>query len=220
MTFAAVVVAAGKSSRFGSVKKEYRLLEGRPVLFHAANLFLGFGQCRALVVVVPPGGQSAAMAVLGSDYVHAMGERLLFTAGGAERSDSVYNGLTALTDCDPELVMIHDAARPWATPALVERVLAGAIQHGACVPGIAVGDTIKQVAADGHIVAHHVRSTLRAAQTPQAFDYQQLLAAYRIVERRGAATDDAEIWAMAGGQVYMVEGERSNTKITFPEDLP
>ena len=118
-------------------------------------------------------------------------------------------------------MLIHDAARPWADAALIGRVLAGAAEFGACIPGIPVGDTIKQLGADGFVAGHPSRPSLRAVQTPQGFAYQKLFAAYLGAgEAAATATDDAEIWSRAGGRVFMVDGDRRNIKITFPEDLP
>ena len=221
MRFAAVVAAAGRSLRFGGDKKEYRLLDGFPVLTHSVKLFLDMGDCAAVVVAVPPGGTDAAKAALGDGLVSRAGPRLLFADGGEERADSVKAGLLALRGVDPEFVLVHDAARPWASPALVRLVLAEAARCGACVPGTTLADTVKRVGAGGAVVEPLSRSALRAAQPPQGFQYRGLLAAYLSAGASASkATDDAEVWAMAGGAVVVVDGERENTKITFPEDLP
>lgn len=221
MRFAAVIAAAGRSVRFGGIKKEYRLLDGLPVLVHAVRLFLSRPDCAAVVVVVPPDGESDARAALGDELVIRAGPRLLFAEGGAQRADSVKSGLLALRAVDPEIVLIHDAARPWASDDLVSRVLAEVVRSGACVPGLPLADTIKRVAADGSVKEHLERSTLRAVQTPQGFQYRGLLSAYLSVGGSATgATDDAEVWAMAGGTAVVIDGERSNIKITFPEDLP
>lgn len=220
MRFAAVIAAAGRSVRFGGAKKEYELLDGLPVLAHSVKLFIEAPDCAAVAVVVPPGGEAEARAAVGPALVTRAGPRLLFVEGGAERSDSVRAGLLALRGADPEYVLIHDAARPRASAELVRRVLAGAARSGACVPGIPVTDTVKRVAADGSIAEHLERAALRAVQTPQGFQYRGLLGAYLSVGSASqAATDDAEIWAMAGGSVTVVDGERDNAKITFPEDM-
>ncbi len=221
MAFAAVVVAAGKSLRFGGLKKEYRLLDGVPVLARSLLIFLDMKDCSSVVAVVPSGGVSEARAVLGPGFLASAGARLSFAEGGAERTDSVLAGLRALEALEPGTVLIHDAARPWVDADLVGRVLAGAVEFGACIPGVPVGDTIKQLGADGFVSGHPARPSLRAIQTPQGFAYQKLLAAYLAAGPGAAtATDDAELWARAGGRVFMVDGDRRNIKITFPEDLP
>jgi len=221
MRFAAVVAAAGKSVRFGGVKKELRLLDGLPVLAHSVSLFLSVPGCAAIVVVVPSDGEAEARAALGPDLVAKAGPRLLFSEGGAERSDSVRAGLLALRSVDPEYVLVHDAARPWASPELVARVLAETARSGAAVPGLTPADTIKRVDKDGSVVEHLRRPDLRALQTPQGFLYRGLLTAYLSGGAAVAsATDDAEVWGLSGGGVVVVEGDRANVKITFPEDLP
>lgn len=221
MRFAAVVAAAGRSVRFGGVKKEYRLLDGLPVLAHSVNLFLGMSDCAAVVVVVPADGEGEARAAIGDMLVTRAGPRLLFTEGGSERADSVKAGLLALRAVDQEYVLVHDAARPKASIDLVRRVLSETARSGACVPGLPLADTVKRMASDGAVLEHLPRSSLRAVQTPQGFQYRGLLSAYLSVGSAvSKATDDAEIWAMAGGSIAIVEGERDNTKITFPEDLP
>jgi len=221
MAFAAVVVAAGKSLRFGGLKKEYRLLDGLPVLARSLSIFLDMKDCLSVVAVVPAGGMAEARSVLGAGFLASAGSRLSFAEGGAERADSVLAGLRTLETLEPGTVLIHDAARPWADAALAGRVLAGAREFGACIPGVPVGDTIKQVGADGFVSGHPARPSLRAIQTPQGFAYQKLFAAYLAAGSSAAtATDDAEVWARAGGRVFLVDGDRRNVKITFPEDLP
>jgi 2-C-methyl-D-erythritol 4-phosphate cytidylyltransferase/2-C-methyl-D-erythritol 2,4-cyclodiphosphate synthase len=235
MAFCAVVVAAGKSARFGGIKKEYRILDGLPVLARSLALFLDYPGCLACAAVIPPGGEDEARAVLGGAFMSAYGGRLLLVAGGEQRGHSVLAGLSALYGrlgargytgpglSDPaELpVLVHDGARPWASAALVGRVLDGVKAHGGCIPVLPLSDTVKQLDDRGFVAAHPRRSSLRSAQTPQGFLLERLLGAYRLDEARlDSATDDAELWCAAGHSLYTVPGERENLKITFPEDLP
>jgi 2-C-methyl-D-erythritol 4-phosphate cytidylyltransferase / 2-C-methyl-D-erythritol 2,4-cyclodiphosphate synthase len=221
MRFAAVVAAAGRSVRFGGTKKEYSILDGLPVLAHSVLLFLQLRTCAGVVVVVPPGGEGDARAALGPDLVARAGPLLQFAEGGRERSDSVKAGLMALRTVDPELVLVHDAARPWASRALVERVLAETVRSGACVPAVPAADAAARSDAAGFSVDRMAGSKLGEFQTPQGFQYRGLLSAYL---SRGAsastAVDDAGVWVMAGGTVAVVEGEPGNKKVTFPGDLP
>jgi len=135
--------------------------------------------------------------------------------GGATRSDSVRAGLAAVPD-DVEVIVVHDAARPFASPALFRAVIA-AVTEGAdaAVPGVAVTDTIKQVAG-GQVVATLDRNGLVAVQTPQAFSAQALRRAHAT---GGEATDDAALVESAGGRVVVVPGDPANTKITLRADL-
>lgn len=220
MSFAAVVVAAGRSARFGPVKKEYRLLDGRPVLAHSLSLFLDMADCLAVAAVVPPGGEGEARAALGQAFLDAHGGRLVFAAGGDERHDSVRAGLAALARFSPALVLVHDGARPFATELLARRVLAGIDPAAgqACVPGVPVTDTVKRVDGRGLVDEHLKRASLCAIQTPQGFPYAALVRAYG--RAPAGVTDDAEVWAASGGAVLVADGERGNRKITFAEDLP
>lgn len=221
MRFAAVVAAAGRSTRFGGSKKEYRLIDGVSVIARAVSLFLDMGDCAAVAVVVPPDGLDEARAALGEAVLTRAGPRLVFAQGGEERADSVRAGLMALRGVDPEFVLVHDGARPWASPALVRRVLDATAKHGAAIPGVPVSDTIKRIDGESLVNEHLARASLRAIQTPQGFQYRGLLSAYLAGgSAASSSTDDAEVWAMAGGTVAVVEGERDNAKITFPEDLP
>jgi 2-C-methyl-D-erythritol 4-phosphate cytidylyltransferase/2-C-methyl-D-erythritol 2,4-cyclodiphosphate synthase len=130
-------------------------------------------------------------------------------------------GLQALISHAPDIVLIHDAARPFATVALIDRAIAAARQHGAAVPAVRLSDTIKQVDADGCVVATPDRETLRAVQTPQAFSFTALLDAHRRAAQAGRHdfTDDAALCEWAGMQVHVFEGETTNMKLTTPDDF-
>ena len=193
------MVAAGSGSRFGG-PKQFEQLEGRRVVDWS------LAACRSVaegvILVVPP------------DH-DAPEEVDIVVNGGATRSDSVRAGLAAVPE-DTDVVVIHDAARPFAAPGLFEAVVE-AVRDGAdgAVPGVAVTDTIKRV-ADGRVVATLDRAELVAVQTPQAF----AAAVLRRAHATGAeATDDAALVEAAGGQVVVVPGDPTNTKITLRTDL-
>ena len=144
--------------------------------------------------------------------------------GGATRQESVHAGLEALALRNghrPEIVLIHDGARPFSSPALIERAVRHARIYGAAVPGFAVTDTIKEVGLNGAIVGTPDRARLRAVQTPQAFAFELILEAHRRAskERRHDLTDDAAVAEYAGHQVFVFEGEPENMKITTSEDF-
>jgi 2-C-methyl-D-erythritol 4-phosphate cytidylyltransferase len=200
---AAVVVAAGQGRRFGGAK-QFASLAGETV---AAMSVRAARSVADLVVLVVPEGYAGSGE--GADLV---------VTGGATRAASVRAGLGECADAD--VVVVHDAARPLASPGLFERVVA-AVEGGAegAVPALAVTDTVKRVAREGEalvVVATLERSDLVTVQTPQAFRRTALVAAHA---GRNDATDDAALVEAAGGRVVAVTGEERNLKITGPEDL-
>jgi len=201
LTVWAIVVAAGSGSRFGG-PKQFEELEGRRVVDWALVASRSVADGVVLVVPVDHLGDEAPAA----DAV---------VTGGATRSASVRAGLGAVP-ADATVVVVHDAARPFAAPALFEAVVA-AVRDGAdgAVPGLALADTVKQV-RDGHVIATLDRAELVAVQTPQAFAAAALRRAHA---GDGEATDDAALVEAAGGRVVVVPGDPANTKITLRTDL-
>jgi 2-C-methyl-D-erythritol 4-phosphate cytidylyltransferase/2-C-methyl-D-erythritol 2,4-cyclodiphosphate synthase len=212
---ATVVVAAGRGTRTGgAVPKQYRLLDGMPVVRHVLTRFVAHPEIDMVQPVIHR-DDSARFAQASA------GLALCDVAfGGATRQISVRAGLEALAAAAPDVVLVHDAARPFPSPALISRAVAAAA-GGAAVPGLAVTDTIKAVDAAGRIVDTLDRSALRAVQTPQAFRYDGLLAAHRRAERAGREdfTDDAALAEWAGMTVTIFEGEAGNMKLTTEEDF-
>ena len=198
----AIVVAAGSGLRFGG-PKQFEPLGGATVLDR--SVAVARATVDGVVVVVPPGRTLAPGEV----------------EGGATRSASVRCGLAAVPD-DAEVIVVHDGARPFASPALYRAVIA-AVRAGAdaAVPGLPATDTIKVVgdptsAGERTVVVTPERSTLVAVQTPQAFAAR----AVRDAHSGGAdGTDDAALVEAAGGRVVVVPGEPDNRKLTVPEDL-
>jgi len=140
--------------------------------------------------------------------------------GGETRQQSVRAGLEALAALSPQIVLVHDAARPFASPALVSRAIAAAAA-GAAIPGVAMTDTIKEVDADARVLRTLDRARLRGIQTPQAFTFDALLAAHRkaAAASRDDFTDDAALAEWAGMTVSVFEGDADNVKLTNPEDF-
>jgi 2-C-methyl-D-erythritol 4-phosphate cytidylyltransferase len=142
---------------------------------------------------------------------------VIVRAGGESRQDSVRAGLSALGDCD--YVLVHDAARPLVSAALVRRVLAAAMESGAAFPALAPRDAVKRVEGN-RLVESIDRSRIVLAQTPQAFSYELLARAHREAADAGlVGDDDAQLVAATGHLVTVVEGEPANIKLTTPEDL-
>lgn len=214
---AAVIVAAGRGSRFGgALPKAFVSLAGRPMVEWS---LAAYGACEAIgrIVLVAPGDRiDLARRLLAGD---AHPKVRAIVPGGDERPDSVLAGLEALRASPPAIVCVHDGARPLIDEATILRSIQVAREHGAAVAAVPATDTIKQCAADGRIEATPARCDLHHAQTPQTFRYPLLLAAYERARAESLdVTDDASVVERMGHPVYVSEGHRDNLKITTPED--
>ncbi|HVY56916.1 MAG TPA: bifunctional 2-C-methyl-D-erythritol 4-phosphate cytidylyltransferase/2-C-methyl-D-erythritol 2,4-cyclodiphosphate synthase [Xanthobacteraceae bacterium] len=214
---AAVVVAAGRGLRVGGdLPKQYRKLEdGGAVIRHALALFAEHPDVSWVQPVIHPDDlESFRAAAAGLDLLAPV-------HGGASRQASVRAGLESLAARSPETVLVHDAARPFASAGLVSRAIAAAKAKGAAIPALAVTDTVKSVDSDGRVVETLDRTRLRTVQTPQAFRFDTLLDAHRRAAAAGREdfTDDAALAEWAGMDVSVFEGERANTKLTTAEDF-
>jgi len=212
---AAVVVAAGRGVRAGgNMPKQYRPIRGAPVIRHALSVFVDHPEIEFVQPVIHRDDAATfAEATAGLKLRAAV-------FGGTTRQISVRSGLEAIEKAQPRLVLVHDAARPFASPALISRAIAAGA-GGAAIPGLALTDTIKEIGADGHVVDTLDRGRLRAVQTPQAFVYDQLLAAHRraFIAGRDDFTDDAALAEWAGIAVTVFAGEAGNMKLTTEEDF-
>ena len=209
----AVIVAAGSASRMGGVDKIMADLGGEPVI---RRTVAAFAQCDAVseIVVVTRQDLIPAVAQLCMDYPKVTA----VVAGGKDRLASVRAGLSALSD-KVKLVAIHDGARPLASWQLIDRCIRAANTYGAAAPAIAVKDTIKE-AAGGVVRSTPDRSSLRAVQTPQVFDYDLIRGALeKAALEETPITDDCSAVENMGMSVKLVEGEERNLKITTPMDL-
>lgn len=213
---AAVIVAGGRGTRAsGDLPKQYRVLAGEPVIRASLSLFSWHGEVAAVQAVIHPDDVVLYEAA-------AKGLSLLPPVyGGASRQASVRAGLEALSGRSPDIVLVHDAARPFCSSGLVSRAIAACGKTGAAIPGLEVTDTIKRVDADGVITGTVDRSELRSVQTPQAFAYSALLEAHRKAASAGRDdfTDDAALVEWAGLKVVTFAGETSNTKLTTDDDF-
>jgi 2-C-methyl-D-erythritol 4-phosphate cytidylyltransferase/2-C-methyl-D-erythritol 2,4-cyclodiphosphate synthase len=213
---AAIVVAAGRGSRAGpGLPKQFRALGGEPVLRTALKLLAGHPEVARVQPVIHPDDRAAYRAAAeGLDLLPPV-------VGGATRQASVLAGLDALAPRAPGIVLVHDAARPFATPALVSRAIAAGRQHDAAIPVLPVADTVKRVDDAGRVEATLDRGRLRLVQTPQAFGFAALLEAHRkaVAQGRHDFTDDAALAEWAGMSVATFAGEPGNTKLTTADDL-
>src|SRR6266566_2533293 len=208
----ALIVAAGRGTRFGgALPKQYLPLGGTTVLRHAVAAFAAHPRIGGVQVVIREEDHDIfAAAVSGLALLPPV-------PGGAERQDSVRLGLEALVRHDPARVVIHDAARPFPDPALIDRVLDALDRAPAVIPALPLGDTIKRVA--GGVIRETVdRAQLWRAQTPQGFHFKGILAAHHAAAGQ-VLTDDAAVAEAAGMAPIVVLGSEDNLKVTTAQDL-
>lgn len=216
VTTAVILVAAGRGRRSGEgIPKQYRPLAGASALRRSISLFHEApGVSRVQVVIHPDDSDLYEESAQGFELPPPV-------PGGETRQASVLAGLVALEPERPGEVLVHDAARPFASPALITRAIEAARSAGAAIPALRIADTVKTVDAAGRIVGTADRDTMRFVQTPQAFAFAPLLAAHRKAEQAGRSdfTDDAALMEWAGHPVSTFEGESGNFKLTTPEDF-
>ena len=209
----AVIVAAGSASRMGGIDKVMAPLGGEPVILRTVRAFQETDAIREIVIVTR---EDLIMPV--SDLCAGLDKVKAVVVGGGSRQESVWLGLNALSK-GMELAAIQDGARPLVTPALIDRTVRAAHSYGAAAPAIPVKDTIK-VEKSGLIESTPDRSTLRAVQTPQVFDFDLLRGALQKARNDGAeVTDDCSAVERLGMKIRLVEGEERNLKVTTPLDL-
>jgi 2-C-methyl-D-erythritol 4-phosphate cytidylyltransferase len=222
----------------GGIKKEYCPLdnsgESLTVLGAAVAAFAPVPLIRTIVITVPENGEPAARQSLPPGLLAAGQPQILFTSGGKTRRASVYNALSLLAAHNPRYVLIHDGARPWVSPSLIERIIEAVIKYNAVIPLLPLTDTPKECGApfwelqpqaeNPFITRHLKRANTGIAQTPQAFAFPEILRAHEKAAGQGREeneeyTDDAEIWGKFCGPVAVIPGAEENRKITFPGDL-
>jgi 2-C-methyl-D-erythritol 4-phosphate cytidylyltransferase / 2-C-methyl-D-erythritol 2,4-cyclodiphosphate synthase len=214
---AAVIVAAGRGHRAGGdMPKQYREIAGEPVIRPTLAAFLGHPQIAAVQAVIHPDDEDIFRAA--TDGLEPL---LPPVPGGATRQASVRAGLQALRAAAPDLVLIHDAARPFLSADLITRAIAAAQHYGAAVPAVAVTDTVKKVDEQDMVSETLDRSRLRTVQTPQAFAYDVIVELHNRAAAAGRDdfTDDAALAEWAGQQVNVFAGESSNVKLTTNDDF-
>ena len=212
----AVIVAGGSGSRTGSGElKQFRWVAGKPMLLHSVQRFQARPDVGMVVVVLPRQFVSDPPPWL----FQCDTERLLIAHGGSERGESVWNGLGDVPD-EAKVIVIHDAARPLASDAMIGRVIDAARAGTGAVAALPVTDTLKRVDTSGQIVETVARDGLWRAQTPQAFPREMILDAHRAARRDGvASTDDAELCERLGHVVVVVRGSERALKVTTEDDF-
>ena len=214
----ALVPAAGRGLRMGgSVPKQFLALGGQPLILYSLRALQTSSIIDEIILAVPQNEMDYCLKEIVAKHHFTKVTKVV--PGGRERQDSVRHALEAVHD-DVDVVLIHDAVRPFLTERMVEEVVQSAREKGAAIIALPMKDTVKQVGAD-HVIERTVdRQSLWLAQTPQAFRRDWLLAAHRKAHAEGVrATDDAYLIEWAGHPVSVVEGSGENIKVTRPEDM-
>ena len=219
MKTTAIVVAAGMGSRMGqAISKAYLPIAGRPLVLRTLDQVFLSQSVDSVILVVAGKDFQHCQALLEADS-NLSGRPWLLREGGASRQESVYLGLQELAP-DGEIVLIHDGARPFVSPTLIDRCVATARKKDAVVVGVPVRATIKVVSEHRQILATPSRDSLWEIQTPQVFRRGVIIEAHEWAARRGLqGTDDATLVEQMGQPVFVLDGEPTNIKLTLPEDL-
>ena len=217
---AALIVAAGRGHRVGGpLPKQYRQLAGRAVLGHSLQRFASHPRIDRVRVVINPTDRTLYDEAARESGSAADAALLAPVSGGETRQDSVRNGLESLADAPPDLVLIHDGARPLVSAAVIDGALDALDGHDGALPALAVSDSLKRAALGSAVIAGTVpREGLWCAQTPQGFRYPAILDAHRAAAG-SALTDDAAVAEQAGLSVVLTPGDEDNLKITTEQDF-
>jgi 2-C-methyl-D-erythritol 4-phosphate cytidylyltransferase/2-C-methyl-D-erythritol 2,4-cyclodiphosphate synthase len=215
---AAVLVAAGRGERAGSAEgpKQYRLIGDRPVIARTLQAFLDQPDIAAIAIAIHPDD-----TMLFAEATGPLPEHVITVPGGATRQASTLLALRALKAFDPEIVLIHDAVRPFVDDELIARVIGKAGSGVGALPALAVSDTLKRGGPDARVTGTVERAGLFAAQTPQGFPFEAILDAHEKAAASGRDdfTDDAAIAEWAGMPVELVAGSPDNVKLTWARDI-
>ncbi|HRJ69058.1 MAG TPA: bifunctional 2-C-methyl-D-erythritol 4-phosphate cytidylyltransferase/2-C-methyl-D-erythritol 2,4-cyclodiphosphate synthase [Beijerinckiaceae bacterium] len=221
---AALIVAAGRGSRIGGyTAKQYLKVGGRSILARAIDGFVAHPMIERIQIVIHPDDQDLFDTVL-AELTPRPAKPIEACGGGASRQESALLGLRALKATlagDSTCVLVHDAARPFLSEALITRAIAAAWRHGAAIPVLPVVDTVAMLDSAGDLAGNADRGALRLVQTPQAFRFGPLLVAHEAAAQQGRSdfTDDASLVRWRGATVATFAGDPAAFKITTPEDL-
>ncbi|MEQ1573145.1 MAG: 2-C-methyl-D-erythritol 4-phosphate cytidylyltransferase [Vicinamibacterales bacterium] len=214
MHVSAIIAAGGRGARFGTAgPKQFLALCGKPILRHSVEALAGSSRVSELVVALP-----ADMVADPPTYLAAAGKPTVVVEGGARRQDSVARAFARVAS-RADVVIIHDAARPFVSGELIERTIDAAVAYGAAIAALPATDTVKRGNANRVIVGTLPRGEVFLAQTPQAFRTSVLRDALALATGHAEATDEAMLAEQAGHPVTLVDGDPRNIKITTPEDL-
>jgi len=216
MNITAIIAAGGNSSRMNGKNKLLEEVGGKALLVKTTEAFLKVGQIDQIIIVAAEDLIEHYMKVL---QQAGCLDKVNIIKGGRSRRESVYFGLLE-TDKKARIVLIHDAARPLVSKKLIMDCIEAAERHGACCAAVPLSDTLKKCGEKGFVIKTISREGLYRIQTPQAFDYKDILKLHKKAAFRGLkVTDDAQIAEYFGYHVYLVESDETNIKITTTADL-
>jgi len=218
---AAIITAAGLSSRIKmNKKKQYLLLDGVPVFCKAASSFLSAERFKHIVITVPKGDIEYTTKLLKSCIEPAAVSMITLIEGGSTRQESVFLALQVLLPLAPEIVLIHDGARPWISIALINKITDFTKKYGACIPVINISDALKKIAGNGYIEQHLNKNRVKGAQTPQGFLFSEIIKAHRLAQKTDIIyLDDAEMYTLLKKKVYTIPGDPANRKLTYKFEM-
>lgn len=209
-----IIPAGGVGNRFGANKpKQFTDLAGIPIIVHTLKQFW---ICDNIIIASHPDWIEHLQELI---YQYSIPNVKAIVKGGATRQESVYNALCHEIAEESEVIMVHDAVRPFASKELIQSIMLSAIEYGAAIPGLNPKDTIKKVSSEKLIMQTIDRSTLQMVQTPQGFRQSIIKKAYKNAKDKNIeGTDSASLVELIGQPVKVIEGEESNIKITTPLD--
>ncbi|MFH1050458.1 MAG: 2-C-methyl-D-erythritol 4-phosphate cytidylyltransferase [bacterium] len=213
-----IVPAAGKGKRFGNtLPKQFLELNKIPVIIRTLMIFEKMDEIKNVVIAIDTSYQK-----LLQDYIKQFNilKKITIIKGGKERQDSIFNALKTEAVKNADIILVHDAVRPFVSHNLCKKIIVAVQKHSAAIPGIVPKDTIKRINSKGFAVETPTRNMLRNIQTPQGFKKDIFLEIYRLMEsNKMFVTDDASLAEQLGFKVKIVEGEEQNIKITSEIDL-
>ncbi|WLR55059.1 2-C-methyl-D-erythritol 4-phosphate cytidylyltransferase [Mesobacillus subterraneus] len=215
MPYQVIIPAAGQGKRMGAGKNKLLLpLAGVPILIHTLRVFEADAECSGIILAISPSDEQQFKSLLKEYSIHKISS---LVQGGKERQDSVFNGLMDVRL--NEIVLVHDAARPFIKAETVHKLVEAASQGGGAIVAVPVKDTIKK-AANGRVAETVERSSLWSVQTPQAFRASVLLEAHnKAMREQFIGTDESSLVERIPHPVSIIEGDYDNIKLTTPEDL-
>jgi 2-C-methyl-D-erythritol 4-phosphate cytidylyltransferase len=218
MEFYLIIPASGTGSRFGlKTPKQFYRLEGKEILIHTLNRFNPNIRIKSIFVST---GKEYINRISTLIKKHGIDKVENVTVGGKHRQDSVYNALMKI-ECNPDdIIIVHDAVRPFVSDKLINKLMDEALKYDCVVPGLPLTNTVKRTNKNGIVLDTVPRENLWSIQTPQFFKYKKLIKAFEVAgKKKIIGTDEAALMEYAGFKVKVVEGESSNVKITTRKDV-